>query len=358
MRTKSVTIGNYTFKVTYPDYFIISHSPDSYVRVHTDSYINKEISLTLRNETDYTGITVTRTIDILTGDAVFPIADMLDYLADMGDSAIAKAVDIILSIDGNASTIFNITALIGASDETVSAFDSLPSMALMNNAPFPSRIVVYPNGPEECQTVPIFYPRKNIITPNVAYTYDYRPLHIVSIGAITYNGTGFLQIPLDAIKDYLTSGEFSYFSINERSQEEGFLHSMTVYVNTDTCAEGIFTRWTDRHGFLFFFRWDVEKSTEEVETVDTHIALQSENLDPYDINIKQSQTVYTLHSGMIEDELYELASSILSAQKVECYDEDRGGWIPCTINDSDIEDNLDDLKDVIIELVKVNRTIL
>lgn len=351
MKNKTVSLNGHSFSVTYPENFIISHSPDSYIRVHTtDGYIGP-VSLRFQME-DLDGIDITREITE-NGYAVFPIADIMDYMADGIDGNIAKNVLITLIVNTDNADINIISALVGATDVPIVPIkDDATMTTAVSNVPFPKKLVVYDNGPEDCINVPIFFPKKD--NANVLIRADYRD----DFETITtrYGGSGKIYIDINYIR-----GQDNVSDFNVMLYATEFISPATPSIKTnihvDSCSQGIFTRWIDRHGFEFYFRWDIEKTTEDVTNIDSYIAF-SDTLDPYNIDTKSSQTLYALHSGAIEREVFDYVSSILSAQKVEYFNSDLDRWCPCQIEETEIEDNGDDYKDLGIIIIKNNRTVL
>lgn len=101
----------------------------------------------------------------------------------------------------------------------------------------------------------------------------------------------------------------------------------------------------------YLYRWTQEVETDEVSVDSTYRKLD-ENLAPYDVQNKTLAKRYTLHSRIVERDIFEMCRTILGAQEVFMYDRDIEDWVRVLIEDAEIEDAGAPMQDVEIEVVK------
>lgn len=129
------------------------------------------------------------------------------------------------------------------------------------------------------------------------------------------------------------------------------LIDMEIKTYYDYCTSGVFLKWTDAAGVPYLYRWTQETETDDVSVDSTYRQLD-DTLTPYDVQVKTRAKRFTLHSRIVERDIFEMCRTILGAQEVFMYDRDANDWVRVLIEDVESEDTGAVMQDVEIEVVK------
>ena len=122
---------------------------------------------------------------------------------------------------------------------------------------------------------------------------------------------------------------------------------LTVVVNP--CDSGSFVRWRDATGLMRYCLWHPTERVDDVSEDETFETL-SEKLTPERHRTITATTTHTLHSGLVDRELFDLCASILSGREVQLYDARRKVWIDAYVEDGDISRTNACMQDCVVEL--------
>lgn len=116
-------------------------------------------------------------------------------------------------------------------------------------------------------------------------------------------------------------------------------------------ASGVFLKWIDKSGIPYVYRWTPEITTDEMSVDSTYTQLD-EVLQPFEVQNKTLTKRYTLHSRIVERDIYEMCKTIIESQAVWMYDTNLYDWVRCSIEEGEAEDNGAPMQDLVIEVVK------
>ena len=116
------------------------------------------------------------------------------------------------------------------------------------------------------------------------------------------------------------------------------INTLPYPVLVDPCTAGVFLRWVDMSGMPYLYRWSQEAESHSVE--------------PYEIQTKTLERRYTLHSRIVERDIYEMCRTILAAQEIWMWDAELGDWTRCYIDKAEAEDTGAEMQDLTIEIIK------
>ena len=119
----------------------------------------------------------------------------------------------------------------------------------------------------------------------------------------------------------------------------------------DYCTKGIFLKWTDAAGIPYLYRWTPESQTDEMSVESTYHQLD-DTLTPRDVQNKTLAKRYTLHSRIVERDVFNLCRTILGCQDLFMYDPDAGNWVRFMVEDSESEDTGAPMQDLVVEIVR------
>lgn len=119
----------------------------------------------------------------------------------------------------------------------------------------------------------------------------------------------------------------------------------------DYCTSGVFLKWTDAAGVPYLYRWTQEAETDDMSVSSTYRQLD-DTLTPYDVQTKTLTTRHTLHSRIVERDIFNMCRTIIGCQELFMYDPDISEWVRCTIEDGEVEDTGAPMQDLQIEVVK------
>lgn len=318
-----ITTTSNGYTITYPNQFFETRGRFAYVKAQGDDTVDagEDMELTITNPTTGKSVTVLRSTGANKA-VVFPIGALCESLM----SGSADAVSCSIRKSGSATSIymFALSPIVGYWDIQIKLLDSVPV------SPFARKIVVYPN----CgfmQTV--FVPtnsRGNVITSTQAVS-------------DTLNGPFF-----DFDPSKITADDYKTLQIRIPGSVMALI---PVSADYDPCTNGVFLKWTDAAGMPYIYRWTQEAETDDVSVDSTYRKLD-DTLTPYDVQSKNRAKKYTLHSRIVERDIFEMCRTILGAQEVFMYDRDASGWVRVLIEDAESEDTGAVMQDVEIEVVK------
>ena len=127
--------------------------------------------------------------------------------------------------------------------------------------------------------------------------------------------------------------------------------SINIPAAVDLCASGVFLKWIDKSGIPYVYRWTPEITTDEMSVDSTYTQLD-EVLQPFEVQNKTLTKRYTLHSRIVERDIYEMCKTIIGSQAVWMYDTNLSDWVRCSMEDSEAEDSGAPMQDLVIEVVK------
>lgn len=322
---RTTTGNNYT--ITYPNEFFETRGRFAYVKVEGDdnATANAEIEMDIKGDVTGKIVTVTRTTDA-NKMVVFPIGAVCESLVNGGDTYVSISV-----YNGGAkinTLMIQLQPIVGYWDrEMVIKLQGGTEAKI--TSPFDKKIVFYPNAGFD-QT--IFIPSQ-------------QPCSIRYLGG---------EIASNLYGPYLT---FSPSEVTNDNYKSLYIETLSpllwIPINAayDPCTNGVFLKWKDAAGMPYLYRWTQEVETDEVSVDSTYRKLD-ENLAPYDVQTKTLAKRYTLHSRIVERDIFEMCRTILGAQEVFMYDRDIEDWVRVLIEDAESEDTGAPMQDVEIEVVK------
>lgn len=165
-------------------------------------------------------------------------------------------------------------------------------------------IVVYPNAGFEQS---LFFPKQTgelfVLTPSSTTTEKY-------IGNSAFSPI----IPFDPAK--IPSEDLGKPLAVGATPTDYNAEIRTYY---DYCTKGIFLKWTDAAGIPYLYRWTQESKTDEMSVESTYHQLD-DTLTPRDVQNKTLAKRYTLHSRIVERDVFNLCRTILGCQDLFMYD--------------------------------------
>lgn len=308
------TISNAVFTVTYPNELIETRGKFAYIKVQLATpaeNVNVTLSFTVNPD-----IILTRKTDA-SGVAIFPIGRMMESL---GRSAFYISA---LEQEQLVSAVWPIAGY--AKNEIKDGFD--------NNSFYPARpvVIIYPNLNT---TQSLFFPCPT------------------ELSVLSQSGVEIGYADFGPIVEF----EASKIPEGDMGKNIGFATepgAIAVEIKTyyDYCTSGVFLKWTDAAGVPYLYRWTQEVETDEVSVDSTYRQLD-DTLTPYDVQVKTRAKRFTLHSRIVERDIFEMCRTILGAQEVFMYDRDANDWVRVLIEDAESEDTGAVMQDVEIEVVK------
>lgn len=127
--------------------------------------------------------------------------------------------------------------------------------------------------------------------------------------------------------------------------------SINIPVAVDLCTSGVFLKWIDKSGIPYVYRWTPEITTDEMSVDSTYTQLD-EVLQPFEVQNKTLTKRYTLHSRIVERDIYEMCKTIIGSQAVWMWDTTLSDWVRCSIEEGEAEDSGAPMQDLVIEVVK------
>lgn len=326
---------NDVFKVTRPEDIFETRGRFAYFRVELLSQKgNIDVSLKLIGGSDWTftrSITLTRKTNDK-GVAVFPVGRICESLIQGTKSNLITYVITASEYDHVGPALY---AVPGFADREI-----LPGWGDGENIsqfyPAAPCIVVYPHAGFEQS---LFFPKQTgelfVLTPSSTTTEKY-------IGNSTFSPI----IPFDPAK--IPSEDLGKPLAVGATPTDYNAEIRTYY---DYCTKGIFLKWTDAAGIPYLYRWTPESQTDEMSAGSTYHQLD-DTLTPHDVQNKTLAKRYTLHSRIVERDVFNLCRTILGCQDLFMYDPDVGNWVRFMVEDSESEDTGAPMQDLVVEIVR------
>lgn len=328
---------NDVLKVTSPEDIFETRGRFAYFRVELLSPTeNTDVSLKLTCEsgtTSFRSITLTRKTNAA-GIAVFPVGSVCESLTH---GAGYNGVDWVITAAGTGDYGISgiIYAVTGFADREI-----LPGWGDGVNIPrfYPAAacIVVYPNtGFEQSLFFPKITGELFVLTPSSTTTEEYIGYSSRTPIIPFYPA----KIPAEDLGKPIAVGV------------DPADYNTVIKTYYDYCAEGVFLKWTDAAGVPYLYRWSLETETAEMSVDSTYCRLD-DTLTPHDVQAKTLAKRYTLHSRIVERDVFNLCRTILGCQDLFMYNPDAGDWVRYMIEDSESEDTGAPMQDLVIEIVR------
>lgn len=319
----------------FPNKICFTRGRETYVRFVASKGVPSNPDVTLTVKYGVTTVELKRTVAGKGASVVFPLAAILEPLRPADGEP--YFVDVFLTVTFGSGTATHALDVVhvGTCDREVLPLSAQDAAGGLTNYPFARRIAVYPAFPA---TQYLYVP--TLTTERVRVETDEGEI------LTTYGGaTPFAEI---YPADFRWSGEqMLYISV----YGETLVSTLPYPVLVDRCTAGVFLRWVDMSGMPYLYRWTQEAETHSVEAEATYTRLD-DTLNPYEIQTKTLERRYTLHSRIVERDLYEMCRTILAAQEIWMYDAGARSWTRCYIDEAEAEDNGAEMQDLIIEVVK------
>ena len=87
-------------------------------------------------------------------------------------------------------------------------------------------------------------------------------------------------------------------------------------------------------------------------SVETTYNQLDDTLTPRYVQNKKLSKRYTLHSRIVERDVFNLCRTILGCQDLFMYDPDVGNWVRFMVEDSESEDTGAPMQDLVVEIVR------
>lgn len=310
--------------VSYPNSIFFSRGKYAYFKFVSAANAGAAASLTLYGAGN--SITISRILNAQ-GVAVFRLSSILDSWAFALNTPVLTGLRCKMAVNDWSYSGYLGLAIVGLSDAEITV---LSEQSSPNNKPAARKIVIYPAFGE---TQLIFVPEAfdEEIELETAWGYSF------------YTGMGapFIGFDPSAVEwrpdedKYITViGGNSYFRQN---------------IDLDYCTDGLFVKWTDKHGIPYLYRWSVESDSEEVSSDATYSKLD-DTLNPYEVNDKTLTRRFTLHSRLVDRDLFDLCKSIISGHDIQYYVRETDEWRHAMVEEGEAVDDGRILKDLVIEL--------
>ena len=321
--------------ITVPNTFFCTKSRYAYVKVALEEPVrNQDVTLEVydvANE-DASKITIARKTDDR-GVAIFPIGAVCESLVKEYGEGIVVMFN--ASYPGGGVG-YSSRPIVGYADYEIKALNvEAKDDPNATNYPAAKKIVFYPWAGFNQE---VFVPTAIEVTLTVAQAGDLLVTAqgpFLQFSPLDIEGMGDLDTPgLDATIT-LTTGE----------------KSIRIPADYDLCTSGVFLKWIDKSGIPYVYRWTPEMTTDEMSVDSTYTQLD-ETLQPFEVQNKTLTKRYTLHSRIVERDIYEMCKTIIGSQAVWMWDTTLSDWVRCSMEDSEAEDSGAPMQDLVIEVVK------
>lgn len=318
--------------ITVPNTFFCTKSRYAYVKVALENAVrNQDVTLEVYDvaNKDASNITIARKTDDR-GVAIFPIGAVCESLVKEYGEGIAVMFN--ASYPGGGVG-YSSRPIVGYADYEIKALNvEAKGDTNATNYPAAGKIVLYPNVGFD-QTV--FVPASNNVTLSVP---DYGNVAVAKGPFIEFDPTEFQSEQVS-----LMQASILYDAGDEMS--------ISIPVKVDLCTSGVFLKWIDKSGIPYVYRWTPEMTTDEMSVDSTYTQLD-ETLQPFEVQNKTMTKRYTLHSRIVERDIYEMCKTIIGSQAVWMWDATLSDWVRCSMEDSEAEDSGAPMQDLVIEVVK------
>lgn len=329
-----MTIWGGDNSLTVPNTFFCTKSKYAYAKVALESAgINQDVTLEvydIANE-DASKITIARKTDAQ-GVAIFPIGAVCESLVKEYGEGIVVMFNASYTGGGVG---YSSRPIVGYADYEIKALNvEAKGDTNATNYPAAGKIVLYPYMGFR-QTV--FVPASKSVTlrdPESQLTFAEEVGPYIEFDPMSVEDLDYTPTALTAAVT-LTSGE----------------QSISIPVKVDLCTSGVFLKWIDKSGIPYVYRWTPETTTDEMSVDSTYTQLD-ETLQPFEVQSKTMTKRYTLHSRIVEQDIYEMCKTIIGSQAVWMWDTTLSEWVRCSMEDSEAEDSGAPMQDLVIEVVK------
>ncbi len=275
------------------------------------------------------GYTLVRSI--INGAALFPMDDLFELIAQEGSAQ----TTITLEVDGQVAAASLLYILKGASERPMTDHAQADTTI---SWPQPSKIMVFPAF--------------DYSEPILVNTYNGSMNEYLFTDAGSGKRAVYLRsdpvfsLPMTFFREW-GGGERQLIVSTEDKAGKARRSRLSVVVNP--CDSGLFVRWRDAAGLMRHFLWQPAGQVDDVSEEETFETL-SEKLTPQRHRTVTATTTYTLHSGLVDRELFGLCASILSGSGVQLYDARRAVWIDAYVEEGDISRTNACMQDCVVEL--------
>lgn len=328
------TIWNGGNSITVPNTFFCTKGRYAYVKVALEApVLNQDVTLKIYDVANRGAgeVAITRKTDPQ-GVAIFPIGAVCESLI----KAYGEGIVVMFNASYQGGGVGNSAhPIVGYADYEIKALNAeAKDDPNATNYPAAKKIVVYPNAGFK-QTV--FVPASINVFLSARFTNGVSGLK---------EGKGpFLQFNPSELQDY------QYSSLAAAITLSSGVKSIEMPICVDYCTNGIFLKWIDKSGIPYVYRWTPEITTDEMSVDFTYTRLD-EVLQPFEVQNKTLTKRYTLHSRIVERDIYEMCKTIIGSQAVWMYDTNLYDWVRCSIEEGEAEDSGAPMQDLVIEVVK------
>lgn len=312
--------------VDYPNEIFFSRGKFAYFKITSTQDAGDMVKFTLKWGLKST--TIHRQLDS-EGVAIFRVSSILDSWGAAYEKSELTGLSFEYTINSLYKWLDLGTAIIGLSDMEITR---LSEQQTPNNRPAAQKIVIYPS----------FGEIQHIFVPEI-------PTEKVELdtttGFVFYTGKGAPFIPFnpsDSVWDSVYDDSIGISAGERRAM---------CRIDLDYCTEGLFVKWKDKHGIPYMYRWSVESEANEVSS-DAIYGKIDDILNSYEVNSKTLTRRFTLHSRLIDNDLFEMCKSIISGHDIQYYDTDTSAWRRALIEEGEAVDNGAVLKNLVIEMTE------
>lgn len=321
----------------FPAGICFTRGPKTYVRYTAPTgVVAYQARVTLRVAYGTTTVELERYVTGLGASAVFPLTAILESLQPADGRTYFTNVALTVEVGGGkASHTLGIVHVGACEREVLPLSEQNAAVETLTNYPFARKIAVYPGF---STTQYLYIPKARTDTARVE----------TPTGVIAFVND---ENPFAEFDPSLTSWNFKptlYIKVYNRT---GLASTLSYPVLVDPCTAGVFLRWVDMSGMPYLYRWSQEAESHSVDTEATYMRLD-DTLTPYEIQTKTLERRYTLHSRIVERDIYEMCRTILAAQEIWMWDAGLRDWTRCYIDKAEAEDTGAQMQDLTIEVIK------
>lgn len=322
--------------ITVPNTFFCTKSRYAYVKVALEEPVrNQDVTLEVydvANE-DASKITIARKTDDR-GVAIFPIGAVCESLVKEYGEGIVVMFN--ASYPGGGVG-YSSRPIVGYADYEIKALNvEAKGDPNATNYPAAKKIVLYPDAGYMGITQTVFVPASLDVT-----------LSALDQLILAKEKGPFIEFDPAIVNDLDETPSALTAKVTLTSGDK----EISLPVAVDLCTNGVFLKWIDKSGIPYVYRWTPEMTTDEMSVDSTYTQLD-ETLQPFEVQNKTLTKRYTLHSRIVERDIYEMCKTIIGSQAVWMWDATLSDWVRCSMEDSEAEDSGAPMQDLVIEVVK------
>lgn len=329
------TISNGNDSILIPNIFFCTKSRYAYVKCTLESAVrNQDVTLEVYevNHQD-AGVSVARKTNSQ-GVAVFPIGNIAESLVKEFGEGIVIMFNAVYAGGGVGGSSHPI---VGYADYEIEALNAeAKDDPNATNYPAAEKIVIYPYTG---LTQTVFVPA----SLDVELTTDEDGGRLVGRGKGPFISFEAAELADEAA--LATPGLRATITLSSGKK------SISIPADYDMCDKGVFLKWIDKSGIPYVYRWTLEKSADEMSVESTYMQLD-ETLQPVEVQNKTVTKRYTLHSRIVEREIYEMCKTIIGCQELWMHDAKLSDWVRCSIEEAEAEDSGSPMRDLVVEVIK------